>query len=103
MWNEPTKEELQKIPEFHATADIPFKDKLIYMHFFLRNFDWFICEYDGQDLMFGYAILNGDTENAEWGYVSFNELCEVRINLMEVEYDLYWRVVPAREVPLIRC
>ncbi len=55
MWNEPKKEQLDKIRRFHETENIPLKDKAIYFHFFIENCDWFISEYDGEDLFFGYA------------------------------------------------
>ncbi len=29
---------------------------------------------------FGYAILNGDIQNAEWGYISFSELKEIKVD-----------------------
>ena len=103
MWNEPSKKKLAKIPKIYETSYVALEDKLVYLHFFIGGCDWYIVEYDGEDLMFGYAILNGDIENGEWGYVSFNELKEVRINLMEVDCDLHWKIVPAGKVPLVRC
>ena len=60
MWNVPSKERLDKIPRLYETESIPLKDKLIYLHFFLGGCDWYIAEYDGEDLFWGYAILNGD-------------------------------------------
>ncbi len=48
------------------------------MHFFIGNCHWYIAEYDGEDIFFGYAILNGDIQNAEWGYISFSELKEIK-------------------------
>jgi hypothetical protein len=81
MWNTPTKEELVKIPRLYETENIPLKDKIIHMHFFIGGSDWYIAEYDENDLFWGYAILNGDTENAEWGYIyiSFKELIELNV------------------------
>lgn len=67
MWNQPTKEQLAKIPRLYETEGIPLKDKLIYHHFFIGGCDWYVAEYDGEDLFWGYVILNGDLEMAEWG------------------------------------
>jgi hypothetical protein len=50
MWNTPTKEELANIPRLYETENIPLKDKIIHMHFFIGGCDWFIAEYDGEDL-----------------------------------------------------
>jgi hypothetical protein len=73
MWNKPTREQLARIPRLYETEDIPLREKFIYLHFFIGNCDWFIAEYK-DDIFFGYAILNGDHEMAEWGYISFDEL-----------------------------
>jgi hypothetical protein len=69
MWNEPTKERLATIPRLYETENIPIKDKPIYLHFFIGGCDWYIAEFDGDDIFFGFAILNNDYEMAEWGYV----------------------------------
>ena len=76
MWNKPGKEQLAKIPRLYETEKINGKDKIIYLHFFIGGCDWYIAEFDGEDLFFGFAILN-DPQNAEWGYISFQELDEI--------------------------
>jgi hypothetical protein len=35
MWNELSREQLDKIPRLYDTEDTPLKDKLIYLHFFI--------------------------------------------------------------------
>lgn len=35
---------------------------------------FYFSEWDGEDELFGYAVLNGDTQNSEWGYTSLEEL-----------------------------
>jgi hypothetical protein len=103
VWNEPTKEQLKKIPRLYASEDVPVKEKLVYLHFFIGASDWYITEYDGEDIFFGYAILNGDVEMAEWGYVSLAELKSIRIGPgIEVDNDLFWKVRKASEVPRIK-
>ena len=57
-------------------------------NFFIGGCDWYVAEYDGDDLFFGYAILNNDTECAEWGYVSFRELKEGSVHGIEVDCEL---------------
>lgn len=79
MWNIPSQEILDKIPRLYETENIPLENKQIYLHFFIGNCHWYIAEYDGEDIFFGYAILNGDLQNAEWGYISFSELREIKI------------------------
>ena len=103
MFNTPTNETLSQIPKLYATEHISLRDKIIWLHFFLAECDWYICEYDGEDLFFGFAILNGDLINAEWGYVSFSELQSIKVaGWLEVDFDLYWEPKPASEVEIIR-
>ena len=89
MWNKPGKEQLAKIPGLYDTEKIDANDKIIYLHFFIGGCDWYIAEFDGEDLFFGFAILN-DPQNAEWGYISFKELDEINLDGLEVDNDLYW-------------
>ena len=102
MWNIPCKELLDKIPRLYQTEETPLAEKIIHLHFFIGGCDWFIAEYDGDDLFWGFANLN-DEQNAEWGYTSFSELKSFSINGVEVDCDLYWKVRPAKQVPLIKC
>jgi len=102
MWNEPTQEQLDSIPRLYGTEHIPLKDKVIYLHFFIGGCDWFIAESDGTDICFAFAYL-GDMQNAEWGYISLNELKSVRVaGCYEVDNDIYWTPKPASEVEIIR-
>ena len=55
-------------------------------HYFYGATDFYICEYDGNDLMYGFAILGGDLPNSEWGYFSLSELSgNASLNI-----DYYW-------------
>ncbi len=94
MWNVPSKLRLDQIPRLYETESIPLQDKLIYLHFFLGGSDWYAAEFDGDDTFFGYVVLNGDHDNAEWGYFSFSELKDVKVGLVEVDCDLeeYWEI-----------
>lgn len=103
MWNEPTKERLAKIPKLYETEDIPLKDKEIFLHLFIGSADWFICEYDGEELFWGFAHL-GDPDCAEWGYISFAELKGINIKGIEVDCELedFFPVQKAIEIDQIR-
>ncbi len=92
MWNIPSKERLNKIPKLYETEEIPSDKKLIYLHFFIGSSDWYIAEFDGDDIFFGYAILNGDKDCAEWGYISFSELKDLKVGMVEIDCELeeYW-------------
>ncbi len=104
MWNVPSKERLERIPRLYATEGIPLGEKKIHLHFFLGGCDWYIAEYDGDDLFWGYAILNGDYQNAEWGYVSFQELKDIKVAMgieVDCEREEFWRPRKARKVEKI--
>jgi hypothetical protein len=102
MWNTPTESRLSAIPRLYETEDVELKDKLIYLHFFIGSCDWYIAEYDGEDTFWGYAILNGDEQNAEWGYISFQELRDIKIGYVEIDCELLWRIKPASQIVKIR-
>ncbi len=65
------------------------------LHYFKNGSDWYITEKDAgspddeeqgvQAQAFGFACLNGDSQNAELGYISIAELIK-----FGVELDLYW-------------
>ena len=102
MWNLPDESTLKALPALYSTEHIPLQDKLIRLHFFIGSCDWWICEGDGDDLLWGFVILNNDYQNAEWGYISYSSLKDINIRGLEIENDLYWKVRPAREVDKIR-
>jgi hypothetical protein len=54
-------------------------------------------------VFWGFAILNGDYEMAEWGYVSFSELKSISVNGIEIDCEVEeaWRVRRAAEVDKI--
>jgi len=102
MWNEPTKEMLARVPPLYETEPVPEKYKLIHLHFFIGGCDWYVAEYDGEDVFFGFAILNNDFEMAEWGYTSFTEIKEISVRGIEIDCELNWRPRRAVEIEKIR-
>lgn len=61
------------------------------LHLFDANSDYYITEWDGGDEAFGYTVLNGDTEMAEWGYIDLPSLQAAHKSpLNQVEVDLYY-------------
>ena len=105
MWNVPTEERLARIPRLYETEDIPLRDKLIHLHFFIGGCDWYIAEFNGKDTFFGFAVLNNDYEMAEWGYIPFSELRAIRINdwlEVDCETEEIWHVRKASEIDTIR-
>lgn len=102
MWNKPTTEELQRLPALYATEKRPAPEKTIHMHFFFGGCDWYAAEFDGEDTFFGFAVLHGDLECAEWGYFSLSELEDINIHGLEVGRELYWKELPAGRIEAIK-
>nr|WP_319492417.1 DUF2958 domain-containing protein [uncultured Desulfobacter sp.] len=104
MWQTPSQRRLDAIPRLYETEKIPLRDKLIYLHFYIFNSHWFACEFDGVDRFFGFAMLNNDDINAEWGYFSFSELKSITIYSTQIccEPEESWLIRPASEVEHIR-
>lgn len=86
---------IEKMPSTYQT-DGQGDKAIAYLHYFKGGSDWYITEKDKGDVddpiqgvqqqAFGYAILNGDKQNAESGYISIQELIS-----NGVELDLYWQ------------
>ncbi len=102
MWNEPTESDLAKIPPRYATEGVQLLDKIVYEHFFIFGSDWYAAEFDKKDrLFFGYAILNSDYQNAEWGYFSLDELKDIVVSGIHIDRDKYWEPRKASEIEKI--
>jgi hypothetical protein len=103
MFFQPSEEQLTGIPRLYETEHIPTEDKIVQAHFYFGQSHWFVVEYDQVDTLFGFCILNGDLEMAEWGYVSLDELKRFKIqNVFEVVFDTAWTPMPTRDLPLIK-
>jgi len=103
VWNKPSVEELSRVPKFYSTEEVPLKEKMIYMHFFIGGCNWYAAEYDPESqTFFGFAVLNLDLENSEWGYFSLEELCSLKVSFVEVDRDLHFTPCKAIEIETIR-
>ena len=75
-------------------------DAIVYLHYFFGGCDWYITEKDadgGVLQAFGYAVLFGDKQNAELGYI-----CITEITQFGAELDLYFTPCPLAEIKLIK-
>ena len=94
-----TKKLASQIPKLYSQEEV--SDPTVVAHYFTPygRGDWFVIEWDGQDLMYGLADLG----YPELGYFSLNELeSAYRGGLPLVERDLYWTPVPLSEVQKTR-
>lgn len=84
-------------------------DAIAVCRYFLGESTWLVSEWDGEDIVFGWAILNGDRRNAELGYTSLAELASVSVPVhvlitdtdvvvrIRVELDESWTPIPLRD------
>ena len=73
---------------------------VVHLHYFFRGSDWYITEKDvdgGIQQAYGYAILNGDDQNAELGYISIEEL-----TCIGAELDLHFLPCTLAEIKVNR-
>jgi hypothetical protein len=107
MLNAPTEAELLRLPRLYATENVPVRDKIIYEHFAfpLSGCSWYVAEYDPRGMLFfGYAILGDDFWNAEWGYIDYEELRDLRVHGLQVERDLDWTPRKASDIErIVQC
>lgn len=72
-------------------------EAIAYLHYFVGGSDWYITEKDmdgGVIQAFGYAILNGDDEMAELGYINIVEITR----LCGAELDLHFTPCALAEI-----
>ena len=76
-------EQVKKCPKIHETDSL--KEHPAVFHYFYGGTDMYICEYEPETgVMFGFVILNGDLQNAEWGYINLAEI--ITIPVMNLDY-----------------
>lgn len=100
MWNKTKFDQAAKnLPALYSTEKTKLEDKNIQMHLFMGSADWYIAEADLKEgLLWGFACL-GDWQNAEWGYMSIEEMQAIRVHGVEVDYDLHWKACRFADIP----
>ncbi len=66
------------------------RQAIVKAHYFYGDSDWYVTEYEGEGIIYGYAILNGDYQFSEFGRSSIDEFNDVG----RVEMDFYWTPRP---------
>lgn len=98
MFYKPSKERMSEIPGLYTTEHLEFQDKLIYLHFYLLDSHWWVCESNGNDTFFGFVLLNNNLQNAEWRYFTLWKLQQYNVQGFEVMLDKSWQIRPASQV-----
>lgn len=88
------------IPDLYGTEEVPLDEKVIHLHYFLRDTHLYVAEYcPERRLFFGYTILAGDLQMAEWGYTSLDdEFFSLDIHGLKAERDLSWEAKPFGQI-----
>ena len=91
------QEIINKTLETYGTEKIETPKKIVYLHYFFGGSDWYIIEKDIEEEQlqaYGYVVLNGNTDFAEWGYINIEELKDT----CKVELDFFWIPKPFEEI-----
>lgn len=98
------KKIIDEMPVTYQTEDTTLDEKMVWLHYFYGGSDWYIVEKDMGDFRgqkdpvqhqaFGYSILNGDHQMAEWGYISIEELKSTN----KIELDFYFQPIKFGEL-----
>ncbi|AXG68202.1 hypothetical protein KORDIASMS9_00392 [Kordia sp. SMS9] len=82
------EKQLEEIPKKSQGESI--EKSSVHAHYYHGNTDWYIVDIvEENNLLFGYIILNGNTQDAEAGYFSIDELTEernARIGFIELDF-----------------
>ena len=81
-----------KIPKLYDTEESKLDEKIAHAKLFLpgSSWTWYVVEFDGRDLCFGY--VDSGSVGSEYGYFSLSELESLQGPMgMRVERDLYYK------------
>jgi hypothetical protein len=93
------EKQLQEIP---TRSKVPIDKAIIHAHYFMGGSDWYVIEWDRKDNMFfGFAVLNGDLQNAELGYFTFAELDEFNQYPRLMQLDFNWNKINFRSLQVL--
>lgn len=113
MWNSKAFDKAVKaLPALYGTEEIKAQDKIMGVHCFIGGSDWWFCEARVEEgLLYGFACLNEDWQNAEWGYSSIEELKSARGNMeicgevatgsVHIDFDLHWTPTRFADIPKV--
>lgn len=88
-----TKALATKIPKLYGTESVSLPEKVVHAKLFhpISNWEWYVLEYDGQDICFGLVVGH----ETEFGYFSLSELSGLN---MPVERDLYFQPMQIQDL-----
>ena len=103
MINIPTREQLHQLPRLNETEKIPPEDKVVHLHFQVDQCHWWVMEWDREDTFFGFVLLYGLSQYAEFRHFTLSELLEIKVSgCLEIVNDPFWIPSAVKDVSLIR-
>lgn len=79
---------LRRCPALYTQDNVA--DPMVYLHYFSSGSDWLVTEANPEKrMLFGFAVLNGDTYFGELGYASVEQFDLTMVNL-----DFWWKPIP---------
>ena len=103
MINTPTVEQLSRLPGLYETEHILQDEKIVHLHFTIDQCHWWAIEWDGQDTFFGFVLLYGWSQYAEFGFFQLSKLREVKVvGIYEVINDPFWTPQAVKDIAMIR-
>ena len=90
----PTIDDLKQLPRLRPKKEISYEETIIYYHLYISKCEWFVAEFDGEDLLYGFVIVNGDFSGGKWGYFSYLDLHKIESDNLKVDNDASWKVGP---------
>lgn len=84
--------EFTQAPDLYGSDGVPSEEKTVYARYFHGQSEWFVFETNkNTGEMYGFVVLNGDTQMSEHGYTDLTELEGiVDKSGAVVERDLQW-------------
>ncbi|OHD19677.1 MAG: hypothetical protein A2086_01725 [Spirochaetes bacterium GWD1_27_9] len=74
---------------------------IVIAHYFIGGCEWWFTEYyPDENIFFGFVNLN-DSQMAELGYTSLEEMKSFNIRGLEIERDLHWKFIKGEGEDLI--
>jgi hypothetical protein len=92
----PPKAVLKKVPALYGQEGAG-ESATVHVHYFLGGWDWYLTELDSDGTGFG-LVKSPMMPEGEYGYVSLQELEELRAGIFVVERDLDWTPVPVGDL-----
>lgn len=91
------KDHMAGMPALHETKDVPVREKDIYFRLLTMRSEYYVAEWDGQDIMLCFVIKDRDYETAGWAWVSLDAL----LDQGKVVHDPTWVITSADEISKI--